>query len=75
MDADDFSKEVPEDRIHQARRRKDAKTGKRPFIGAKVSVIGATVLRRTNYDFSRKKGKGYVGGTIDNSVSTKPPHR
>ena len=68
MDADDFQKKFLKIGYTKRAGGRMQTPGKRPFIGAKgIGKLALLSCARRITIFSKKKGKGYVGGTIDNS--------
>jgi hypothetical protein len=68
MDADDFQKKFLKIGYTKRADGRMQTPGKRPFIGAKgIGKLALLSCAERITIFSKKKGKGYVGGTIDNS--------
>ena len=68
MDADDFQKKFLKIGYTKRAAGRMQTPGKRPFIGAKgIGKLALLSCAERITIFSKKKGKGYVGGTIDNS--------
>lgn len=68
MDADDFQKKFLKIGYTKRADGRMQTPGKRPFIGAKgIGKLALLSCAKRITIFSKKKGKDYVGGTIDNS--------
>ena len=68
MDADDFQGKFLKIGYTKRANGKMQTPGKRPFIGAKgIGKLALLSCAERITIFSKKKGKAYVGGTIDNS--------
>ncbi|MDB6147594.1 MAG: ATP-binding region ATPase domain protein [Spartobacteria bacterium] len=68
MDADDFQTKFLKIGYTKRAEGRMQTPGKRPFIGAKgIGKLALLSCAERITIFSKKKGKGYVGGTIDNS--------
>lgn len=68
MNANDFQKKFLKIGYTKRAKGRMQTPGKRPFIGAKgIGKLALLSCAERITIFSKKKGKGYVGGTIDNS--------